>query len=174
LLSRYGIQLGLEYYCSIGCGVDDVHIYETVRTRAPLPGRLEFLEENEKRTQMARVWSLAEIPVAAETVSMLKSLDEGRVGLVTNSDRSEVKPILRAAQIYDAFDAMVFGEDVDLQKPSPAPYQLVSQKLGITTGIAFEDSESGLTSARAAGFRAVKVEHPRDLPRMVAQYLSGA
>jgi beta-phosphoglucomutase-like phosphatase (HAD superfamily) len=49
---------------------------------------------------------------------------------------------------------------------------LVAQKLGIDTGIAFEDSEPGLASARTAGFRAIKVEHPKDLPQIVAQSLA--
>jgi HAD superfamily hydrolase (TIGR01509 family) len=83
-----------------------------------------------------------------------------------------VEPVLRAAQIYDVFDAMVFGDEVAAPKPSPAPYQLVAQKLGIDTGIAFEDSEPGLASARTAGFRAIKVEHPKDLPQIVAQSLA--
>jgi HAD superfamily hydrolase (TIGR01509 family) len=103
---------------------------------------------------------------------MLKTLAAFRVGLVTSSGRLEVEPVLRAAQIYDRFDAMVFGEEVSTPKPSPAPYKLVAQKLGVDTGIAFEDSEPGLTSARAAGFRAIKVDHPKDLPRIVAQSLS--
>jgi HAD superfamily hydrolase (TIGR01509 family) len=67
---------------------------------------------------------------------------------------------------------MVFGEEVSAPKPSPAPYRLVAQRMGVDTGIAFEDSEPGLASARTAGFRAIKVEHPKDLSRIVAHALA--
>jgi beta-phosphoglucomutase-like phosphatase (HAD superfamily) len=60
---------------------------------------------------------------------------------------------------------------VGAHKPAPDPYLLIAKKLGISTGIAFEDSGSGLQSAIAAGFKAVKIEHPRELAQIVAQSL---
>jgi beta-phosphoglucomutase len=172
LLSRCGFELAWEDYCTFGRGVDDAQMYKTLQKRALLPGTGDFLSQNRERKQMVRDWSLAEIPISTKTIAMLKTLAAFRVGLVTSSGRLEVEPVLRAAQIYDRFDAMVFGEEVSTPKPSPAPYKLVAQKLGVDTGIAFEDSEPGLASARAAGFRAIKVDHPKDLPRIVAQSLS--
>jgi HAD superfamily hydrolase (TIGR01509 family) len=111
--------------------------------------------------------SLKESPIAQETVEMLRSLDGYRLALVTNSDRTEVEPVLCAAQIQDRFDAMVFGGDAARPKPSPAPYLLIADRLGVKTGIAFEDSDPGLESARAAGFRAVKIERASDLSKIV-------
>ena len=109
---------------------------------------------------MVREWSLAESPIPRETVELLRTLDEYRVGLVTSSERTDVEPVLRAAQIHSRFDAMVFGGEPAEPKPSPAPYLLIAERLGVKTGIAFEDSEPGLASARAAGFRAVKIDAP--------------
>jgi HAD superfamily hydrolase (TIGR01509 family) len=172
LLSRYDVQLGWEDYCTFGRGIDDAQMYKTLQNRALLPGTDDFVNQNRERKRIVQEWSLAEIPISTETIAMLKGLDGFRIGLVTSSERSEVEPVLRAAQIYDVFDAMVFGDEVAAPKPSPAPYQLVAQKLGIDTGIAFEDSEPGLASARTAGFRAIKVEHPKDLPQIVAQSLA--
>lgn len=64
---------------------------------------------------------------------MLKAPDRDRIGLVTSSGRSEAERVLRAAQIYDAFDGMVFDEDVGSHKLLLAPYPLDGQKLGIAT-----------------------------------------
>jgi len=172
LLSRYGFELGWEDYCTFGRGVDDAQMYKTLQKRALLPGTDDFLSQNRERKRLVVQWSLAEIPISTKTIAMLKTLDAYCIGLVTSSGRSEVEPILRAAQIYDRFSAMVFGEEVAAPKPTPAPYQLVARKSGVHTGIAFEDSEPGLTSARAAGFRAIKVDHPKDLPQIVAQSLA--
>ncbi len=69
--------------------------------------------------------------------------------------------------IYDKFDAIVFGDDVPNHKPAPDPYLLIAKSLCVSTGIAFEDSDSGMKSARAAGFNAVRIEHPRELAQVV-------
>ena len=104
---------------------------------------------------------------------MLRSLGNYRLGLVTSSDRADVEPVLRAAQIRDRFDAMIFGGDAARPKPSPAPYLLIADRLGVKTGIAFEDSKPGLESARAAGFRTVKIERAADLSKIVELTLRG-
>lgn len=171
LLSRYGIQLGWDEYCRIGQGVSDTAIFEYFREQAPQWDAAEFSFQNDERKQRVRAWSLTEIPVQPETAALLKTLGGYRLGLVTSSDKAEVEPVLRAAQIYDCFDAMVFGEEPDAPKPSPEPYLLIAERLGVKTGIAFEDSAPGLESARAAGFKAVKIPRPNDLPQIVAQTL---
>jgi HAD superfamily hydrolase (TIGR01509 family) len=173
LLAPYGIQFEWEEYCALGLGVDDARIIKALEHKAPLPDGTEFTRRNFERKRMVREWSLLETPIPRETIELLKTLAGRPVGLVTSSERSEVEPVLRAAQIHDRFDAMVFGEDVTAHKPSPEPYLLVAQKLGVAAGIAFEDSSPGLESARAAGFAAVKVEHPRELAQLVARFLAG-
>lgn len=171
LLSRYGIQLGWDEYCRIGQGVSDAAIFEHFREQAPQWNAAEFSLQNDERKQMVRAWSLTESPVQPETSALLKTLGAYRLGLVTSSDRAEVEPVLRAAQIYDCFDATVYGEEPDAPKPSPAPYLLIAERLAVKTGIAFEDSAPGLASACAAGFKAVKIPRPSDLPQIVAQTL---
>jgi HAD superfamily hydrolase (TIGR01509 family) len=167
LLSRYGIQLGWDEYCRIGQGASDEQIYEHFRARMPHSTARAFAEQNGERKRMVLELSLKESPIAQETVEMLRSLDGYRLGLVTNSDQADVKPVLCAAQIQDRFDAMIFGGDAARPKPSPAPYLLIADRLGVKTGIAFEDSEPGLESARAAGFRTVKIERVSDLSKIV-------
>lgn len=174
LLAPYNYELGWEEYCSLGRGVDDAQIYEALRNQASLPDEAEFLRQNIERKRMVREWSLQQIPIPRETIALLHALERHPIGLVTTSKRAEVEPVLRAAHIYGRFDALVFGEDVKAPKPAPDPYLLAAQKLGVSAGIAFEDSEPGLESARAAGFRVVKIDQPRDLARIVTQILSPA
>ena len=168
LLSRYGIQLGWDEYCRIGQGVSDAAIFEHFREQAPQWDAAEFAFQNRERKQMVRAWALAESPIQPETGALLKTLGAYRLGLVTSSNKAEVEPVLRAAQIYDCFDAMVYGEEPEAPKPSPAPYLLIAERLGVKSGTAFEDSAPGLASARAAGFRAVEIPRASDLPQIVA------
>jgi HAD superfamily hydrolase (TIGR01509 family) len=120
---------------------------------------------------MVLEWSLAESPIPRETIEFLATLKADRIGLVTSSDRVDVEPVLCASGIYDKFDGLVFGDDVPVHKPAPDPYLLIAKKLGVSTGTAFEDSESGMESAQAAGFKAIRIEHPKDLAQVVARTL---
>ncbi len=168
LLSRYGIQLGWEEYYRIGQGVSDAEIFAHFGAQMRSVNADEFSSQNRERKRMVREWSLAKSPIPPETVALLRTLGGYRVGLVTSSEQTEVEPILRAAQVYDRFDRMVFGGEPATPKPSPAPYLLIAERLGVKTGTAFEDSEPGLVSARAAGFKAVRIVRPGDLAKMVA------
>ena len=171
LLMRYDTQLTWEEYCSLGRGVDDAQMCEVLAQRVPLVDATELARRNRERKRWVRDWSLSQIPIPPATIKMLSTLGAYRLGLVTSSERSEVEPILRLAQIYEQFDALVFGDEVAAPKPAPDPYLLVAQKLRIRTGIAFEDSAPGAASALAAGFKVVRIEQPSELAQLVARSL---
>jgi beta-phosphoglucomutase len=173
LLLRYNIQLTWEEYCRVGRGIDDAQMCDTIRKRAALPAMAELLRPNIERKQIVCDWSLAEVPIPQQTIQLMMTLGAYRVGLVTSSERSEVEPILRAAGIFDKFDATVFGDEVAARKPAPDPYLMIAQKLGVATGIAFEDSDPGVASAVAAGFKVFRVEQPQELAQLVARFLHG-
>jgi HAD superfamily hydrolase (TIGR01549 family) len=103
---------------------------------------------------------------------MLNELQAFRLGLVTSSDRDEVEPLLRAAGIHTSFGAIVYADDTKRHKPDSEPYLLVRERLAIQTGIVFEDSDSGLESALTAGFIAIRVDRPENLPAIVKGSLS--
>ncbi len=168
LLARYGIHLGWEEYCRIGQGVSDAKLFLRFGAQMRPADAENFSCLNPERKQLVREWSLAESPIPRETVALLKTLGDYRVGLVTSSEQADVEPVLRAAQVYSRFDALVFGQEPAAPKPSPAPYLLVAERLGVKTGIAFEDSEPGLASASAAGFKVIKIARPGDLAKIVA------
>lgn len=54
---------------------------------------------------------------------------------------------------------MVFAEDVGVEKPDPAPYEAVLERLGVRAqeALAFEDSPSGAAGAVNAGIPVVGV-----------------
>lgn len=131
----------------------------------------ELLRQNDERKRVVCQRSLAEIPIPQATIELLSTLSAYRIALVTSSERPDVEPILQASGIYEHFDAMVFGEDVSAHKLAPDPYLLIARKLGVSTGIAFEDSQSGLESAQAAGFKVFRVEQPKELAQIVARSL---
>ncbi len=171
LFLPYGFQLTWEEYRRVGLGFADDQMFQSILKSAPHLPVDELPRLNLKRRRMVLEWSLAESPIPQETIQLLTALKAHRIGLVTSSERVDVEPVLRASQIYDKFDAIVFGNDVPIHKPAPDPYLLIAKNLAVSTGIAFEDSESGLESARAAGFKAVIVERAMELAQVVARTL---
>ncbi len=77
--------------------------------------------------------------------------------LVTNAPRDNTVFMLRKLGLEDAFDAVGLGEDAAAPKPDPAPYLDMLSTLGVPAdrAFAFEDSPSGVTSARGAGLAVV-------------------
>ena len=75
------------------------------------------------------------------------------MAVVTAGFREVVMPTLEAVGIAHLFDAVVTGDDVPQIKPAPDGYRLAAQLLNVDSAhcVVFEDSDSGLTAARAAG-----------------------
>jgi beta-phosphoglucomutase len=171
LVAPYGVQFTWDDYCKFGLGVADDQICASFKKQVPILETVDLIRQNSDRKRMVREWSLAEPPIPQETIEMLRALNGYRIGLVTSSERTDVEPVLRASGIYAKFDAMVFGDDVTAHKPSPDPYLLVARKLSINSAVAFEDSGPGIASAQAAGFKVVKIGHPKQLAGIVADVL---
>jgi HAD superfamily hydrolase (TIGR01509 family) len=82
-----------------------------------------------------------------------------RLALASNTDRLLVEVALPAAGIANVFDVIVTAEDVARPKPAPDLFALACTQLGVPPGkaIAFEDSETGVRSAKEAGLYVVAV-----------------
>jgi beta-phosphoglucomutase-like phosphatase (HAD superfamily) len=82
-----------------------------------------------------------------------------RVGLVTTASGAAVVAVLRQFKLTECFDVVVTGDDVAYHKPAPDAYLDALERLGVAASacVAFEDSDAGIASARAAGVPVVRV-----------------
>ena len=89
-----------------------------------------------------------------------------RTALVTTASRANVDALLEAHALRESFDVIVTGDDVARHKPDAEAYLLAARRLGIdaTQCLAFEDSDIGEQSARAAGISVVRVSFSPDSP----------
>ena len=94
------------------------------------------------------------------------------VGVVSGAMRADVEPVLEAAGLAAAVSVVVTAEDVERGKPDPAPYLLALEHLAWegprTDALAFEDSEVGVLSAKAAGLRCVALLGTAPASRLAA------
>lgn len=77
-----------------------------------------------------------------------------QIAVATSSTQPVAEKLLKQAEIYDFFDAYVFGSDVVHSKPDPEIFLLAAEKLAVEPKDAFvvEDAEAGLIAAYKGGF----------------------
>ncbi len=86
------------------------------------------------------------------------------LAIATSSSYQNVETLLKAAlgdNFSENFKTIVTCEDISEQKPSPAIYQLVLNKIGINPNhcVAIEDTYNGNKSATSAGITTVITTH---------------
>jgi len=96
-----------------------------------------------------------------EPVVELARVCRGRVpmAVATGGSRPAIPTVLRAMGILDWFGAVVTSQDVRNPKPAPDTFLEAARQLGVDPRHcrAYEDTDLGLSSIRAAGMEAVDV-----------------
>lgn len=95
----------------------------------------------------------------------LEELKEKNIlyGIGTNSRKENAMPSLR--DIIDYFDVIVTPEDVEVSKPAPDTFLLVSKRLGVMPEecVVIGDTNNDSLAARAANMKFVFRDHDLDL-----------
>jgi HAD superfamily hydrolase (TIGR01509 family) len=106
------------------------------------------------------------VPWRPGAVELLAALRSSGIpcGLVTMSYERLVAPILSELP-PETFRVIVTGDQVERGKPHPEPYLTAAAALGLPPGecVAIEDSNTGATSAAAAGCPVLVVENHVDV-----------
>jgi len=101
------------------------------------------------------------VPVKPGAVEMLDFLKARGLPLAiaTSSSQATVRKHLGRVGLLDRFKAVATRDDVARSKPHPDVYLEAARRLGVAPEhcIAFEDSNTGLTAAHAAGTMAIMV-----------------
>ena len=103
---------------------------------------------------------VGELRVNSALITLAASVRPGmQTVLVTTASAESVRAILRHFDLGDAFDLVITGDDVSRHKPDPEAYRLALVRLQLDPRecLAFEDSDVGLASAKAAGVPVVRV-----------------
>ena len=158
-----GNQLGLEHMGET--------IYHTLGMN--LAGRNHYFRNTiakdfpcEEFAKQARIWFYK--IVNEEGLPMKngarKLLEYGKVkgyrmAIATSSRKEYALKNLKAAKIYDFFDAGVFGDMVQHAKPDPEIYLKACDSIGAAPAncIALEDAPAGIRAAYAAGMKPIMI-----------------
>ncbi|WP_031500901.1 HAD family hydrolase [Bryobacter aggregatus] len=162
VLKPFGVSLSWEEYCRNCIGVSDRKMIQNLSAEVGVEFDALYAQYPVKK-EMLRDKMLANPHMPATTRDLFRELQGWRIGLVTSSFRLEVEPVLQTLHLDKHFETMVFGDQVANLKPHPEPYLEAARRMGVSNPLVFEDSNAGLTSARAAGFEAIHVAKAEDL-----------
>ncbi len=174
ILAEFDVPLDWQTYCRHCVGVADRAMIEVLCRLASPPAPFEQLwAQYPRKKEMFRWRMLAELPFPAANLDLVRSLSGScSLAVVSSSGRREVEPILVAAGIREAFQALVCAEDVTNLKPAPDPYLLAAHLLGVERALVVEDSEAGVASGRAAGFDVLRVGGAEEMAVLLRRRLA--
>ncbi len=169
----WGVTLGWDDYQEQLVGKSDRYASEFFLRLAalePTGARVALGRERKQRAYRLRaVEELTIVPAVREWIR--KASRRVPLGVVSSSAAPDVVPILERQGVAACMSCTVCGNDVKVLKPDPAPYLLAYAKLQDRIGVeapsrclVFEDSDTGVRSARAAGMTVCKLESPDVLP----------
>lgn len=155
VLRRFGRSIDAVFYKTQVMGHANSVIFETLFPGEATEAHAELAQEKE-----ATFRKLASVLTpAAGLMDLLQALSQRGIacGVVTNAPRANAVHELEALGLAQRFDTLVLGEELAFAKPHPLPYLTGLERLGAAaaTSAAFEDSLSGLRSAKAAGLLTV-------------------
>ncbi len=95
-----------------------------------------------------------------EFINLLRS-EKKKIGVVTSANHWMAEEILVNVNMKDIFETIVAREDVLNHKPAPDSYIQALNLLSIKPeeALIFEDSESGVAAAVAAGCKVIAINH---------------
>ena len=154
----------------IGMDLDESSKLFKDRANIPLePEEIKNRLANDVQSKLARAvpWR----PGAQELLLELRKRNV-KTALVTMALHRMAQQVVDAIP-FDAFDAIVAGDDVTQGKPHPEAYEKAAALLGFHPSkcIAFEDSVTGLTSAEAAGTYAIGIPNIIEIPQKPGRVL---
>jgi HAD superfamily hydrolase (TIGR01509 family) len=134
------------------------------------PWSIAEIHERKKR-ELAVLLEEADLVVLP--TALLLPLLRGRVpmAVATSGARPGVEQMLGRLGWLETFQAVVTAEDVRNGKPAPEVYLEAARRIGVPASecLAFEDTDDGVASARAAGTTVVDVRsmttYPSEAPR---------
>jgi len=160
-LPSYNINLTDEDFKK-GIGVEDKIFLENLKDVGKIPKNLKIKELIERKSEtLQKILNNTDIKISEEIKEILKySKGKYKIAIASNSEKKFILKVVEKLRISQFFDLILTRDDVINPKPFPDIYKLASEKLNIPPEnlIAFEDSETGIKSAKLVGIFCVALK----------------
>lgn len=161
ILLHFGHRLDYDHYLSTFAGVSIDQNCQRLIESYGLNASVGSLKNKKEELMIS---CLLDQPLSVmsfvEDIIDYLTFNKIRLGLVTSSSQAETKIILNKLQLEKTFDFIVTRDDVVNKKPHPEPYMLAKTFFACPDEhfLVFEDSLSGVQSAKRAKLRCLAVQ----------------
>lgn len=124
--------------------------------------RAEILLKEKREVQLEIVKNEGGMKLKKGVIELLKCIKEMGIKCVvaTSTRRESATRLLKETGVYEYFDSLVFGDEVENGKPAPDIFLKACERFKILpeNAIVIEDSVLGATAANRAGIKCFVVE----------------
>lgn len=104
--------------------------------------------------------------------AFIVALREAGIKVALGSSSKNARPILRQVGLFELFDVIVDGTNIDRSKPDPQVFLKGAEQLGLlpVECLVFEDAYAGIEAATTGGFQSIGVGSAEELsnaPRVI-------
>lgn len=149
ILSDYGYVLNMKEYTQHISGRSDIENFAYLLSVYKLPLSLDELRALEAKVEYERISNGVPLKKGvSELMDYLRS-NNIRTALATSNTKQKASMILQSHGLDDAFDALVFVDEVEHGKPSPDVFLEAVKRLNLSNSecLVLEDSSSGVKAA---------------------------
>jgi beta-phosphoglucomutase len=164
IFAEAGKPLGQAEYFAELAGLSDPEIVRTWLGEE----RPELVAERVSRYQARAAHGSTIGPAARDAVRY--AAKRAQLAVVSGAARVEIESVLTAAGLAPLVSVVVAANDVEAGKPDPEGYIRALELLDVRPdeAVAFEDSEAGVTAAKAAGLHCLALEGTVEIDRLAA------
>ncbi|MCB9359152.1 HAD family phosphatase [Candidatus Woesearchaeota archaeon] len=158
VLEKHGIFISEEDYKKYGVSHGSDSFYSEMAKK--YNKKINFQETKKERRKLFVDSIDSELKLRDDFDVLIESLHgKYKIGIASATKTGIIKQILEKFNLTKYFDEIVGGDEIKKNKPFPDIYLEAARRLDIPVEecIAIEDSESGLTAAKAAGMKCIAV-----------------
>jgi beta-phosphoglucomutase len=170
---HYAVALDLETFFLTYCGLDDRAVLKLILKSLGKTFTEDDIDRlmREKKSYFAELVRSSKIKTFPGMLPLIRLASQQRIPLAiaTNSSRDDFDITFEQVnngRLAQRIKTTVTADDVTHKKPHPEPYLSAAKKLHINPErcLVFEDSLSGIHSAKAAGMHviALTTSHPKE------------
>lgn len=163
LFDKLGFSLPINEYSNY-IGISTEKMWEDLKNKYELDESLDTLTNEHKRHTHEFIKNNMygkEIPGIKKILEELKS-NNIKTAVASSSSKDLIETVIRGFELYNYFNVLVSGEEVENGKPNPDIFILTAKKLGVNIKncIVIEDSTNGVKAAKKAGTKCIGFNNP--------------
>lgn len=161
-LRSFGINEEKEYLEKYA-GMTDYEMWELIKKEYTINESTEKILEQQIKDKVKVVRELDIQPIEG-IKELIKNLSDKHIpiAVASSSPRALIEEILNKFAIYDYFDVVISGEEVNKGKPAPDIYLKAAKLMKVNPKecVVLEDTKHGVIAAKEAGMKCIGYINP--------------